>query len=78
MNVFDLSTLSDSALSSLKLAVDAEVYERTNRIANLPELNEAEVLSLKCGKTVKAIKFYRDRVGCSLRDAKHIIDNYSE
>ncbi len=71
-----LSSMDAEAFKNLSLSVSREENKRAEESAkNLPELTEEE-FSLACnGGKIRAIQSYHNRIGCSLREAKCVVDN---
>jgi len=72
----NLESLSDADLSRIHSEVWREMSKRSaERMKDIP-LNDEEKELIDCGNFILAIKSFRDRNNCSLRDAKEKVDSY--
>ena len=68
-----VTALAGSSFPSPEAAAPTPVAD-TSSPASLPELNAVEIQMIAEGKTLNAVKAYRDRTGVGLKTAKAAID----
>lgn len=71
-----LDCLSDLDLYNLINECQIELARRKDKITNLPSLDEEEIELLKSGQKIAAIRQYRHRVNCGLKEAKNKVEEY--
>jgi ribosomal protein L7/L12 len=65
----NIEQFSVDELETLIADASAELKRR-----NLPPVNEEETMMIVGAQPIQAIRMYKDRTGCGLRDAKAMID----
>ena len=71
-----VSSMSETELRDLSVAVSDEQHKRVlKKIPDMPLLDKFELDLLNQGRKFEALKEYRNRVGCSVSEAKAKIDS---